>query len=164
MPERTQEVSAAPENGAEERSQVTELLQRTPGVHYDELPVRPLISVEQAQQLGRNALNSAELARDRQEIEHPEQFVGEETDLQVKERLAEDQADYETEIGQGLALERSVVKKTQEGVAREVEATVSNFMRQKSPKIFELAQFRDAKMREILAGFDRVFGERNDAA
>lgn len=101
------------------------------------------------------------LRKDERELTEAEDFVGEETQKQVGERLADDRADLMTEMGQGLALENRILAKTQEGVAKLVAPKVEQLVGQASYRPADLMRLYRQGVNETLSVFNRRIGDRN---
>lgn len=104
---------------------------------------------------------ASELARDEDEALHAEKYVGAESQLQVRERLAEDQADLQAEMGVGDPLTVKIMAKSQEELSRAMMPMVNKIVNQPSFRPADLEKvYRDGaeKARGL---FGRKLGERN---
>ncbi len=111
---------------------------------------------EQLQQLGEQ-----ELARDERELTEAREFVGEESKIQTRERLADDLEDARNEAGMGLAFENRIVAKNQEGVAKMVAPEVDKLVGQKSFRPSDLERLYRQGVNTTLGVFNRKIGDRN---
>ena len=116
------------------------------------------VTTEAAKGIGEAAV---ELAKDLNELEHAEEYVGTESELQVEERLAEDRADLQAEMGVGDPLTVKVMAKSQEELSKAVAPEVNKFLNQKSFRPAELQQVYRARAEQARGVFGRVLGERN---
>lgn len=103
----------------------------------------------------------AELKRDEQELKKPLEFVGEESKLQSRERMADDAEDARNEMGEGLRFENRIVAKNQEAVAQAVVPEVDKIMSQKSFRPALLDKLYREGVGAALEVFGRRIGDRN---
>lgn len=99
--------------------------------------------------------------RDEQELTRAQEFVGDESKLQVKEREKDDLEDAQNEAGMGLAFENRIVAKNQEAVAWMVTPEVDKMVNQKSFRISELERLYRHGVNTTLGIFNRRIGDRN---
>lgn len=90
-----------------------------------------------AEQLGRRVLTGGqeaaqEIARDQAELEHPEEFVGAETPLQVDERLAREQENSQNEINPKRDLEAKIARRGEVAIAQAAMKEVEEITRKKN--------------------------------
>lgn len=112
--------------------------------------------------IGREILSAAgEVARDERELTQAQEFVGDESELQVKEREKDDQEDAQNEAGMGLAFENRIVAKNQEAVARMVTPEVDKMVNQKSFRPSDLERLYRHGVNTTLGVFNRRIGDRN---
>lgn len=102
-----------------------------------------------------------EVARDELELTQPESFVGDESKIQIKERLADDLEDARNEAGEGLSFENRIVAKNQEEVARAVAPEVDKLVGQASFRVKDLEKIYRQGVHAMLKVFNREIGERN---
>lgn len=101
-----------------------------------------------------------ELVRDEQEIMEPEKYVGEESALQVQERLAEDEADLKRE----LDLETGKAKMTADGerLTKEAVKHIEEVIAKKAEQPRRLEEALFLGMTKFLEqNYGRKFGDRN---
>lgn len=103
----------------------------------------------------------AEVARDELELTQAEDFVGEESRLQIKEREKDDLEDAQNEAGEGLGFENRIVAKNQESVARAVAPEVDKMINQKSFRVSDLMDLYRKAVNRMLGVFNRKIGDRN---
>ena len=119
-------------------------------------------SKEQPVGFGREIFSAVgEVARDEQELTQAQEFVGEESRIQAKERLADDLEDARNEAGEGLGFENRIVAKNQEGVARMVGPEVEKMVSQKSFRVSDLERIYRHGVNTTLGIFGRRIGDRN---
>ncbi len=104
---------------------------------------------------------TAELERDLQEEQKPEEFVGVETNRQVEERLQEDLEDAQNEAGAGLSFENRVAAANQEEVARAFVPEVDAILKKGNFVVDELVRAQREGSRAMLRTFGRALGDRN---
>lgn len=104
---------------------------------------------------------AGEVARDERELTEAQEFVGEESRIQTKERLADDLEDARNEAGEGLGFENRIVAKNQEGVARVVGPEVDKLVNQKSFRVSDLERIYRHGVNTTLGIFGRRIGDRN---
>lgn len=118
------------------------------------MPVGPApVARERAQQLGWQVLDGGknelisnaervateiadfeatqEIVRDEMELEHPEEFVGDETPLQIKERLQNQQENSLNEIDPRRDAEAETVARSQEKIAQTAMGEVESLLKEK---------------------------------
>ncbi len=118
--------------------------------------------MEQPVGFGREILSAVgEVARDEQELTQAQEFVGEESKIQTRERLADDLEDARNEAGEGLGFENRIVAKNQEGVARMVGPEVEKMVSQKSFRVSDLERIYRHGVNTTLGIFGRRIGDRN---
>lgn len=121
--------------------------------------------LEAEKPMSHNSEATVELAQVEQEIERPDEFVGEESKLQERERLQEDLEDLKNDDGVGQSFEEKIVARSQEKVAEEAVPEIERIIKQKSFAPFELEGKRNWYMNQLLLrAFNRRFGDRNGAA
>lgn len=126
-----------------------------------------------AQQLGGSAIFSTtelvgvemeankELARDEDQIEHAEKYVGVESELQAAERLAEDQADLQAEMGMGDPLTVKVMARSQEELSQAMMPVVNKIVNQPKFRPADLVKVYNQGAEKARGIFGRKLGERN---
>lgn len=102
-----------------------------------------------------------EVARDEQELTRAEDFVGTESQLQIAERIKDDDEDARNEAGEGLGFENRIVAKNQEGVARLVTPEVDKMVNQKSFRPSDMERLYRDGVNAMLGIFNRRIGDRN---
>lgn len=119
-------------------------------------------NMEQPVGFGREILSAVgEVARDERELTQAQEFVGEESKIQTRERLADDLEDARNEAGEGLGFENRIVAKNQEGVARMVGPEVEKMVSQKSFRVSDLERIYRYGVNTTLGIFGRRIGDRN---
>ena len=119
-------------------------------------------STEQPVGFGKEILSAVgEVARDERELTQAQEFVGEESKIQTRERLADDLEDARNEAGEGLGFENRIVAKNQEGVARMVGPEVEKMVSQKSFRVSDLERIYRHGVNTTLGIFGRRIGDRN---
>lgn len=119
-------------------------------------------STEQPVGFGKEILSAVgEVARDERELTQAQEFVGEESKIQTRERLADDLEDARNEAGEGLGFENRIVAKNQEGVARMVAPEVDKLVNQKSFRVSDLERIYRHGVNATLGIFGRRIGDRN---
>ena len=119
-------------------------------------------STEQPVGFGKEILSAVgEVARDERELTQAQEFVGEESKIQTRERLADDLEDARNEAGEGLGFENRIVAKNQEGVARMVGPEVEKMVSQKSFRVSDLERIYRYGVNTTLGIFGRRIGDRN---
>lgn len=123
------------------------------------------ITPEQTRQFGETVISSAELARDRQEIAHPDEYIGDESALQIRERLAEDRDDLRRELGEGLKFEAKIAKRGQERITADAVHEVDQLMGRANFRPAEMAAIYRKYGNQLLSAVEnRRIGDRNNAA
>ena len=119
-------------------------------------------STEQPVGCGKEILSAVgEVARDERELTQAQEFVGEESKIQTRERLADDLEDARNEAGEGLGFENRIGAKNQEGVARMVAPEVDKLVNQKSFRVSDLERIYRHGVNTTLGIFGRRIGDRN---
>ena len=72
-----------------------------------------------------------EIARDQAELTHPEEFVGDETELQIDERLRDQQENSLNEINPGRDFEAEIAARSQERIAQTAMGEVEKLLKEK---------------------------------
>lgn len=114
-----------------------------------------------------------ELRRDEQEMVRPTEFVGDETKIQVQERLEADREDFRNEenlppVGATEAeralinRDHKIVQKVQDAVTMATAAKVKEILKQPAIRPAEVAKIRQDDMLKMLEGaFNYKFGSGN---
>lgn len=102
-----------------------------------------------------------ELARDEDQIEHAEKYVGVESELQATERLAEDQADLQAEMGMGDPLTVKVMARSQEELSQAMMPVVNKIVNQPKFRPADLVKVYNQGAEKARGIFGRKLGERN---
>lgn len=128
-------------------------------------PEKPTVDTKEA---GRTVIEQAnleratqELVRDREELTDAEEFVGDETPLEIANRLDEDKEDLLNEIGQGSPYVGKIMGQNQTEIANGVMAEVHEITKSKEFHPADLANVRRMGMHAILRTYERTLGERN---
>jgi len=118
--------------------------------------------MEQPLGFGKEILSAAgEVARDERELTQAQEFVGDESETQVRERLADDLEDARNEAGEGLGFENRIVARNQEGVARAIAPEVDRMVNQGSFRPSDLYELYRRGVNATLEIFGRRIGDRN---
>lgn len=72
-----------------------------------------------------------EIKRDQAELTHPEEFVGDETELQIDERLKDQQENSLNEINPGRDFEAKIAAHSQERIAQTAMGEVEKLLKEK---------------------------------
>lgn len=120
-----------------------------------------IYSSEQAGNTINNFEARQEIARDEAELEHPQGFVGEESNLQEQERLADDREDLASETGGGLKFVDKIVTTNQEAIAQAIVPEVNKIVNRKSFRPAELMGVYQQGVNKTLGVFNRRIGDRN---
>lgn len=119
-----------------------------------------------AVELRRNEIELAnattELIDDEEELVEAQNFVGEETPLQVRERLAADREDYLTEIGKGSPRDFKIMTANAERLTDEAVTAVQHLIKEEAVHPANLAHIKHEMTVALLKdAYSRVFGDRN---
>lgn len=121
---------------------------------FDEEKAEADLTGEIAQELGARVGEALEAV-----LVNPEENVGEESELQIEERLQDDAEDAQAEQGVGLGSE--VVIKKQEDVAKAVVPEVEKLMAAKEFHPAQVEQLLRVGAARTLAIWGRKLGDRN---
>lgn len=106
--------------------------------------------------------SQAEIARDEAELTHAEEFVGDETATQMRERLADDREDLVTELGDGSPRDFRIMTKNTERLTNEAVTAVDHLIKEQAVHPAKLEQVRFKMMTALLKdAYSRNFGDRN---
>lgn len=127
------------------------------------------LSPEAARRLGSAAIVSeeglrraeAELGRDILEVERSDEVIDGGSDIEAAEHLAEDNEDFQHELGQGLKFEVEATARGQEEVTRRVVPKVYKLMNQSSFLVRDMEDVYRRGVNEALLVFNRRIGDRN---
>ena len=135
------------------------------------------ITAEQAQNLGKGAIFGGgevltrggkkevvaelEISRDENRERNPEDFVGEESPLQVAEREQRADEILQNEMGTGLPLEVEITRKGLDGVTQEVAEGVDRLTKQSQYELSNLEELYNTGNRAALDVLGRRVGDRN---
>ncbi len=105
---------------------------------------------------------TTELIDDEGELTEAQNFVGEETPLQVRERLAADREDYLTEIGKGSPRDFKIMTANAERLTDEAVTAVQHLIKEEAVHPANLAHIKHEMTVALLKdAYSRVFGDRN---
>lgn len=103
---------------------------------------------------------AAELSEDLNRVEHPEGFVGNESEIQYREYVEQDRENAENEMHPERSLEAKVAYRRQEDVARQVTPEVEKMMRHDFA-LRDLTRMYRNGVNEVAGLFERNVGGRN---
>lgn len=124
---------------------------------------RGQIARERAEQLGWRVLGgengeaTQEIAQDQAELEHPIEFVGDETPLQVDERLKAQQENSLNEIDPNRDSGAKRVRRSQEKVARAAMAEVDKMVHQRQFSPLDLVRLHWTMSNEALLDEEEAY-------
>ena len=105
-----------------------------------------------------------ELRRVEDELERPDDFVGQTSELQNQAYLANDAEDLRDEMGEGLKFVDRIVARNQEEVAAKIAPEIDKLARQGSFRPSEVVSMYNRGTAKMLGVFNRQIGDRNNAA